>query len=86
MEKMKLDIQRFAVSVQFTNIEETDINIADNTSKLKFDIEIITSGATYNNSGTAYYKVTIKYRKLRKKNKKETPACVLSGSGSYPSP
>ena len=60
MEKMKLDIQRFAVSVQFTNIEETDINIADNTSKLKFDIEIITSGATYNNSGTAYYKVTIK--------------------------
>lgn len=60
MEKMKLNIQRFAVNIQFTNIQETDINIADNTSKLKFDIEIITSGATYNNTGSAYYKVTIK--------------------------
>lgn len=56
MKRIKLDIQKFAVSVSITGTDG-NVSIANNTSYISGNISISTSGSTYNTGGTAYYTV-----------------------------
>lgn len=56
MEKMKLNIQRFAVGLSISGADG-ETSVATNTSYINGTITISTSGSTYNTGGTAYYQI-----------------------------
>ena len=53
---MKLNIQRFSGTCTVT-ATEINSDVANNTSQVKAHVKLQTSGATYNNSGSAYYTI-----------------------------
>lgn len=60
MEKIKLNIQRFAGTCQL-NASETNVDIENNSSKINLTTTVQTTGNTYNNeSNSAYYQIKIK--------------------------
>ena len=58
MEFMKLNIQLFGASLSISAYE-TDISTANNTSYVQLSISATTTGATFNNTGSAYVNCTL---------------------------